>query len=1142
MRSAASSGTSSVSSTGYRDGLGHRTLEFDRTSGDILERLVLRPELWAFEPPIRDALMTVSSLEDERFSRLRDVQHDEDGRLTVASDYVAGRRISEALDLAAEFGIVGGLDAALGLLLEIVPALARLHEAGRTHGLLGPGYVTVTSDLQLVILDSLYAQALEHLHFSPDRLWSELRVARAVDEPSFDIAGDLSQAAMLALSVMVGRPLRVDEFPSGLSTLRQEVLDVASIRGSSTFARALETFLDRILPVEGRRSYRSADEAAIDARKLVRREMGIESCRAALTDFFQQIDNADAERGDRDVVSTRDTDPQAADRVETERIVREKAEAQRRAREKADAEEREHQRVEAQRLAHEQAEAERAAREQAEAAERERQRAETERLAREKAEAERIARETAEAQARERARLEAEQHAREKAESERVAHEKAETEARERKRQEADRIAREKAEAEERERKRLEAERVAHEKAEAERIAREKAEAKRIAKEKADAEERERKRLEAERVAREKAEAEARERKRLEAERIAREKAEAERVAREKAEAERVAREKAEAEERQRKRREAERLAKEKAEAEERERKRVEAERLAKEKAEAERVAREKAEAEERERTRREAERLAKEKAEAEERERKRIEAERLAREKAEAERVAREKAEAEERERKRREAERVAKEKAEAEERERKRREAERAREKAEAEARERKRVEAERVAREKAEAEERERKRREAERAAREKAEAEARERKRVEAERLAREKAEAEERERITREKEDAERRERELATQSSSSWLVPPEQASKFEVPADRATPVPNRNYPIYVPPPEQPRWSGAPVDVSSVGGHYDPPAPTPLPNLAPQTSVYGAPTPIRLKGDSGVSPRPPAPERPLEREDQPGKYEHRIPSFEPQEPERRISWKLVAAAGIVLAAGLAAFYLYSPISSPLLAKPVETKSAIDKPTGSVTGGHVDITTDPAGAKILIDGKDAGQSPLALDGVSAGRHVVTMMGDGGAVRRTIRVETGKSVTLNVAIYSGFAAVSAPFIVTVSEGGRTIGTSENPLMLAPGRHALKFSNTDLSYSAAQSVEIQPGESTRVDLDPKGTANINAEPWAEVYIDGVKVGDTPLANLPISLGAREIVFKNPQLGERKVVATITAGSPAIISVDFNK
>jgi len=55
-------------------------------------------------------------------------------------------------------------------------------------------------------------------------------------------------------------------------------------------------------------------------------------------------------------------------------------------------------------------------------------------------------------------------------------------------------------------------------------------------------------------------------------------------------------------------------------------------------------------------------------------------------------------------------------------------------------------------------------------------------------------------------------------------------------------------------------------------------------------------------------------------------------------------------------------------------------------------------------------------------------------------------------------------------------------------------------------------------------------------------VFVDGVRIGETPLANVAIRLGAREIVFKNPQYPERKQTITITANATATLSVDFNK
>jgi len=138
--------------------------------------------------------------------------------------------------------------------------------------------------------------------------------------------------------------------------------------------------------------------------------------------------------------------------------------------------------------------------------------------------------------------------------------------------------------------------------------------------------------------------------------------------------------------------------------------------------------------------------------------------------------------------------------------------------------------------------------------------------------------------------------------------------------------------------------------------------------------------------------------------------------------------------------------------------------------------------------------------------------------------------------------VPVFSGFAAISAPIVLDVAENGRSLGTSENQVILSPGHHELTLSNRALQYSTKQGVDIEPGEVHRIDLDPRGTVNINAQPWAEVWIDGRKVGETPLANLSVPLGAREIVFKHPQFGERRVTTTVVSGTAAAVSVDFSK
>jgi hypothetical protein len=264
-------------------------------------------------------------------------------------------------------------------------------------------------------------------------------------------------------------------------------------------------------------------------------------------------------------------------------------------------------------------------------------------------------------------------------------------------------------------------------------------------------------------------------------------------------------------------------------------------------------------------------------------------------------------------------------------------------------------------------------------------------------------------------------------------------------------------------------------------------------------------------------------------------------------FGTNETRQPVPWKLIAAGVVLIGATFAIFEGYTPASAPLMktvraVAPAATP-APSPPILSGSNGRLAITTQPAGARVTVDGKAVGETPLTLDTVSLGRHVIVITAASGAsAKRTVRIEAGKTVAIDLPLFSGFAAISAPFVVDVSEHGKTLGTSSDQILLTPGRHDLRLSNKELGYVGSESVEIQPGDVTRLSIDPRGRANINAAPWAEVWIDGEKAGDTPLANVAIRLGVREIVFKNPQFGERKVTATITATAPATISIDFNK
>ena len=58
---------------------------------------------------------------------------------------------------------------------------------------------------------------------------------------------------------------------------------------------------------------------------------------------------------------------------------------------------------------------------------------------------------------------------------------------------------------------------------------------------------------------------------------------------------------------------------------------------------------------------------------------------------------------------------------------------------------------------------------------------------------------------------------------------------------------------------------------------------------------------------------------------------------------------------------------------------------------------------------------------------------------------------------------------------------------------------------------------------------------------PWAEVWMDGKKLGETRLA-YQLPLGTHEVVFKLPRFGERRVTTTVRANATSSVSVQMGK
>jgi hypothetical protein len=208
------------------------------------------------------------------------------------------------------------------------------------------------------------------------------------------------------------------------------------------------------------------------------------------------------------------------------------------------------------------------------------------------------------------------------------------------------------------------------------------------------------------------------------------------------------------------------------------------------------------------------------------------------------------------------------------------------------------------------------------------------------------------------------------------------------------------------------------------------------------------------------------------------------------------------------------------------------------------------GSIEITSDPAGARVSIDGKSVGVTPLRVGDLAPGDHDVVLAGATGNVTRRVRLTAGTPASLLVAMpkasapTSGWVRVQSPILAQIYESNELLGSTEvGRLMLPAGRHTLRLVNTALQFEQVQTVEVLAGQTRVLNVaPPNGLISINAIPWAQVWIDGTARGDTPIGNLSLPIGTHEIVFRHPQYGEQRRSVTVTLGGVTRVGVDLRR
>jgi hypothetical protein len=218
--------------------------------------------------------------------------------------------------------------------------------------------------------------------------------------------------------------------------------------------------------------------------------------------------------------------------------------------------------------------------------------------------------------------------------------------------------------------------------------------------------------------------------------------------------------------------------------------------------------------------------------------------------------------------------------------------------------------------------------------------------------------------------------------------------------------------------------------------------------------------------------------------------------------------------------------------------------------VDLPPSAPALGALDIMSDPAGARVTLDGTAVGVTPLSLKGVSPARHIVAVTGSAGSVSRTVEVTAGATASVLLTLSAqgsqstGMLAVVSPLDLRILEGDQLLGLSNGaPIVLASGKHQLDLVNDGLELRVSRSVTVEGAKSTHLNVPvPNGTLSVNASPWAEVFVDGRSIGTTPLGDVSLPVGSHEVVWRHPQLGEKRRTVVVGAQTPARVAMDLTR
>ncbi len=127
--------------------------------------------------------------------------------------------------------------------------------------------------------------------------------------------------------------------------------------------------------------------------------------------------------------------------------------------------------------------------------------------------------------------------------------------------------------------------------------------------------------------------------------------------------------------------------------------------------------------------------------------------------------------------------------------------------------------------------------------------------------------------------------------------------------------------------------------------------------------------------------------------------------------------------------------------------------------------------------------------------------------------------------------------FLSLTSNAPVEVWLGPKRLGaTPLSRVRVKPGRLSLRLKNPKLGLARTVKLELRRGaELSREVTFGKGELSVNVSPWADVWLDGEKLGQTPLAAREVWEGRHQLRLSSP-LGVKELVVEVAPGKAVTV------